>query len=263
MIRQVTAGDDTFTNKKCFFDCVKWMDIMILTVGAATSLFLTKGFIESSTVILFGGDVGKSVMLWWDVVRSSGSTGWHVMSFTRNRCPDARDEWPMLKTCENLVWSANVSCHKFKVPLECFETIEIAGEGSADITSDKLPPFPESSPDELAEPVTWKSCHVTSHVTSRSLQTNWSEDLKMYCIIQIYGILKKITQFTKARSQKLKIKTVLLNNYSLKEYRLLECDKMQPGDMLLTFWKNIPSLFSRMENKTNNLAFYLSCLAYS
>lgn len=150
-------------NWKIFFD---WpfaaSGHKILTVGAATSLFLTKGFIESSTVMLLGGDVGKSVMLWWDVVRSSGSTGWHVMSFTRNRCPDARDECPMLRTCENFVWSANVSCHKFKVPLECFDTIDRAGEGSADITSDKLPPFPESSPVELAEPVTWKTeCQAT------------------------------------------------------------------------------------------------------
>jgi hypothetical protein len=63
----------------------------------------------------------------------------------------------MLRTCENLVWSANVSCHKFKVPLECFDTIEIAGEGSAETISDKLPPFPESSPVELAEPVTEKT----------------------------------------------------------------------------------------------------------
>jgi hypothetical protein len=62
----------------------------------------------------------------------------------------------MLRTCENFVWSANVSCHKFKVPLECFDTIEIAGEGSADTTSDKLPPFPDSSPVELAESVTQK-----------------------------------------------------------------------------------------------------------
>jgi hypothetical protein len=54
------------------------------------------------------------------------------------------------------VWSANVNCHKFKVPLECCDTIEMAGEGSADTTSDRLPPLPESSTVELAEPATYQ-----------------------------------------------------------------------------------------------------------
>jgi hypothetical protein len=100
----------------------------------------------------------------------------------------------MLRTCENLVWSANVSCHKFKVPLECFDTIEIAGEGSADTTSDKLPPFPDSSPVELAESVTQKTdvrlfselshFRLIMNTPKCIIFTQMSKDIKSITILQ-------------------------------------------------------------------------------
>lgn len=71
-----------------------------------------------------------STMLWWLVVSSNGRTGWHVISFTLNLCPDALLLCPILNTWLNLLLSAKVSCHKFKVPLSCFVTKETMGDVS-------------------------------------------------------------------------------------------------------------------------------------
>lgn len=75
-------------------------------------------------------DLFCSTMLWWLVVSSNGKTGWQVISLTLKRCPEARLLCPMLNTWLNLLLSAKVSCHKFKVPLSCFVTNEITGEVS-------------------------------------------------------------------------------------------------------------------------------------
>lgn len=58
------------------------------------------------------------------------------MSFTLNRCPDARLLWPILNTWQYLLLSAKVSCQRFKVPLSCLVTRYTTGEVSFMSSSD-------------------------------------------------------------------------------------------------------------------------------
>lgn len=77
-----------------------WNQIILFTIEYIAAQVLTVAAVGSSQVGLsqMGASSGR---LWCDVVSSSGSTGWQVMSFTRNLWPLALEAWPILNTCPN------------------------------------------------------------------------------------------------------------------------------------------------------------------